>query len=923
MLFNLNTTFYNLQGTADWHYLRKFSLTSSQAHHAFRQAIELHQDDDAWIDVAKYLHGTRSWRSDLNLPLNEQGNNNDEDSTSSNEDDAGAARDNDAAAGDDAAGDDAAGDDAAGDDAAGDDDDVAARDNDAATVDEVMAAAAAADAIMDANAAAFEATKRLVESPLWKYKCAHGTAFTEFDSTPGFERFGPDSDKETEESEEWDALFFIAFFVDPDVLDYDEFAQHREGLFDGIEIEDWSDRDEGKFAADEEEAGIILKRRNAVAKNLIFNFVRNLVPEEHRISRVTKKSQIAWLIAHNSVRMYHFYNAKGLKAEMAKKKIAFAPGSGRRTTEDMIRALSGDDTVPGVLQPADIEAAAAAAAAAATAATTNTAARRPLAAAELNAMPSHDASIIAMLNRSFLPHQKGTKREHCSLGHKLEKPILKKFIEMTKKEGSSSPAPFVNIKGAYTAGLAAKKGAVYAKDSIDFVLLVENDISTINDYSIDSDSDTDSISSHRGATGNLKAWGFEAKGRVTARTAAEEESNLQDIHFPHQRIKADIAHRHVASVAERFQVLQHSYVYDLDTVVLAISDSQSDLIRSSIIDFPKELRASFGKVLSDIKDLTLFWLYDEGSITNGIVTIPDEIKKLAEKVPGINGSETLQGTANIYVALSQLPKPFPSFHRFIPAIYAFWNTVKGGSDTTTMLMDASNVKIPKKYVNTETVAVNRLTMLLLVVIHRLFQITSSNKDLAVYKSLHRYREAANQRFSFDGSIMKMHSIFRRELEKLTNPRTSINQSPSSNPRSRPALRDIRQKYNGVFQEHISFGTTLSAPTPKKISKKVARGEADPEVEAMVRNCTGMPTKLGEKGSARRCDLCKFPGTKWFCVGCKRWFCMDRQISAEKNATDKTLSFYRKEHKGKYLHFQKTCFHKAHEEAWCRMTNQLE
>ena len=139
----------------------------------------------------------------------------------------------------------------------------------------------------------------------------------------------------------------------------------------------------------------------------------------------------------------------------------------------MIRALSGDDTVPGVLQAADIEAAAATAAAAA-AVTTG----RRIAATELNAMPSHEASIIAMLNRSFLPHQKGTKREHCSLGHRLEKPILKKIIEMIKKEGSSSPAPFVNIKGAYTAGLAAKKGAVYAKDSINFVLLVENDNST-------------------------------------------------------------------------------------------------------------------------------------------------------------------------------------------------------------------------------------------------------------------------------------------------------------------------------------------------------------------------------------------------------------------------------------------------------------
>ena len=83
-------------------------MTSSQAHHAFKQAIQLFQEVDAWIDVAKYLHGT-NWRSDLNLTLGEaneqQGNDN---NNNNNEDDDDAAGDdavtgNNAAAEDDAA----------------------------------------------------------------------------------------------------------------------------------------------------------------------------------------------------------------------------------------------------------------------------------------------------------------------------------------------------------------------------------------------------------------------------------------------------------------------------------------------------------------------------------------------------------------------------------------------------------------------------------------------------------------------------------------------------------------------------------------------------------------------------------------------------------------------------------------------------
>ena len=45
------------QGTADWHYLRKFSLTSSQAHGAFNKAFPMYKNDESWIAVAQYMYG--------------------------------------------------------------------------------------------------------------------------------------------------------------------------------------------------------------------------------------------------------------------------------------------------------------------------------------------------------------------------------------------------------------------------------------------------------------------------------------------------------------------------------------------------------------------------------------------------------------------------------------------------------------------------------------------------------------------------------------------------------------------------------------------------------------------------------------------------------------------------------------------------
>ena len=58
-------------GTADWHYLRKFSLTSSQTHKAFAIAIKNYKDDEAWVSAASHLYGD-DWREVLNVgPVDE------------------------------------------------------------------------------------------------------------------------------------------------------------------------------------------------------------------------------------------------------------------------------------------------------------------------------------------------------------------------------------------------------------------------------------------------------------------------------------------------------------------------------------------------------------------------------------------------------------------------------------------------------------------------------------------------------------------------------------------------------------------------------------------------------------------------------------------------------------------------------------
>ena len=127
-------------------------------------------------------------------------------------------------------------------------------------------------------------------------------------------------------------------------------------------------------------------------------------------------------------------------------------------------------------------------------------------------------------------------------------------------------------------------------------------------------------------------------------------------------------------------MIQHAFVYDFDMVVHAVSDGHANLIRSTVIDFSPTIKAHFGKVLEILFHNCLSWAYPSRTLDNlEVVRVPDPMQHIGSGIAMINGRETLQGTFNLWCALMRLPKPFPSFECLIPAIYAFWNVVKGAS----------------------------------------------------------------------------------------------------------------------------------------------------------------------------------------------------------------------------------------------------
>ena len=206
--------------------------------------------------------------------------------------------------------------------------------------------------------------------------------------------------------------------------------------------------------------------------------------------------------------------------------------------------------------------------------------------------------------------------------------------------------------------------------------------------------------------------------------------------------------------------------------------------------------------------VALYWLYPENDGSRRTpVHIPDEIAELANEINTINDKETLQVTANIWKAMVQLPKLFPSFKRLIPGVCAFWNVVKGGSDTATKLMDDRKMRVPKKHLNPETATVTRIIMLMLVTIHRLIQIETAKKELGKYSTLYHFQNEASHQATFHESLITITRIMEEDMERVGG---TVLQNTTNTRRRNPNCKILK----GVIPTPTTFGAKLSCKTPR-------------------------------------------------------------------------------------------------------------
>ena len=317
---------------------------------------------------------------------------------------------------------------------------------------------------------------------------------------------------------------------------------------------DAASQQDGIVVSSEQEATRILNNTTDSTFRKLKDLLENQLSASKR-KQVNKKSFVSWLQQPNSKRRFWFYKKASLYQLAKQRGLPVAARAADETDHSLIDMLTnnqGNDNVD-----------------------------------ETVANLRHDykyKTTEAILKHSHLKHQKGEQREHCSLGHRLEKPIAKAWIREAEKR-----IDIESVEGFYTVGLCESIDVPGVRNSCDFVVVVRS-----------------------GLTNQLERWGFECKGRVTVGTSGQEQAQHIDLMMnPHIRIKAKDVYKKITSVEERFQLLHHAFVYDFETVVIAISNSQGSLIRSVIVDFDQELKEAFGEVMKGIKEISLDWLYNQ------------------------------------------------------------------------------------------------------------------------------------------------------------------------------------------------------------------------------------------------------------------------------------------------------------------------
>jgi hypothetical protein len=199
-------------------------------------------------------------------------------------------------------------------------------------------------------------------------------------------------------------------------------------------------------------------------------------------------------------------------------------------------------------------------------------------------------------------------------------------------------------------------------------------------------------------------------------------------------------------------------------------------------------------------------------------------------------------------------------------------------------------------------------------LHRLYQVFTSKRDINYYPSLLHYRNAANKRSSFSSTYMRSRLVFNTLLDELEPAPAVV--TPILDRNRRP----LREKTFNVTHQRIDnvefdVPAPLATKTPARLSHKIFTGTAPSTYVTLDKNCKG-PIMKQIDGSVQRCSYIDENGkkcnakTQFYCHGCKQWLCFEKQTNKDMSSV-KNFKIGVRPVKDKQLKFQICCFHLKH------------
>ena len=484
------------------------------------------------------------------------------------------------------------------------------------------------------------------------------------------------------------------------------------------------------------------------------------------------------------------------------------------------------------------------------------------------ALDQRQKVLLTILKSSHLKPLAGKIKSDAKRGHELEEQVILNCIKDHKND-TVRGVQIPQLKSACKAGLVAKRSMPYFKDSIDGIGLISGD----------------------------EIVGIEVKSRVKASTSEEEDEHLQQIWellHAESRTDADNQRKYfqinadsndfakvIRKSHELMQLLHHAACYGLEKMLFLAGDDVGKVIFGVFIKIPERIRRAYEDVCKDIYDNFLSFAYDE--------SIPEEVKSnLSEILPHVKVDGVALDEHSFFMEVatykdaSRLSFPLPQIIRIIPLIFAIWNAIKGGSDSITKMLWHCAYSTPTD--DNQSNATGRLLMLHFVLLLKMWQLSTAKEDLNKYDSLEQYRNAANKRSTFQGTLMATVEEMIKQAQTAeissTAPIAQVVSSLKRKTRSEAAV------------SAIDIGPSVrTGKTPKR--RKLERldslqmlqeqggqlGVAERIMVDRLRSCTGIPA-LPEGGTKKTCVFCR-ARTPNYCPRCESYICLKQSENFKK------------------------------------------